>query len=75
VGLTYLKGNEGKITSRKHILSYIDAPVKKGQKVGEVCIYKDGELQKKVNLNAGRDIPRFGIIREIVKMFGETFLL
>jgi D-alanyl-D-alanine carboxypeptidase (penicillin-binding protein 5/6) len=75
VGLTYLKGKEGKITSQKHLLKYIDAPVKKGQKIGEVCVYKDGELQKKVNLNAGRDIPRFGIIREIFKMFGETFLL
>lgn len=75
VGVIFLKGEEGKITSQKHLLPYIDAPVKKGQKVGEMCIYKDGELQKKVNLNAGREIPRFGIIREIFKMFGETLLL
>jgi D-alanyl-D-alanine carboxypeptidase (penicillin-binding protein 5/6) len=49
--------------------------VKKGQKLGEVAIYKDGELQKKVNLNAAQDIPKSGIVREFVKMFGEIFTL
>jgi D-alanyl-D-alanine carboxypeptidase (penicillin-binding protein 5/6) len=75
IGSIYMKGDDAKITSEKHLLSYIDAPVKKGQKLGEIAIYKDGELQKKVNLNAARDIPKCGIFREIVKMFGEMFTL
>ncbi|MGI5920785.1 MAG: D-alanyl-D-alanine carboxypeptidase family protein [Syntrophomonadaceae bacterium] len=75
VGSMCLKGEDAKITSQKHLLPYIDAPVKKGQKIGEIRVYNDGELQKEVNLLAGRDIPRFGIIREILKMFGETYLL
>lgn len=74
-GSIFLKGQDGKITSEKHLLVYIDAPVKKGQKIGEISIFNDGELQKNVNLNAARDIPRAGVIKEIIKMFGEIFLI
>ncbi|HEX3011286.1 MAG TPA: D-alanyl-D-alanine carboxypeptidase family protein [Syntrophomonadaceae bacterium] len=75
VGAIYMKGDDAKITSEKHLLKYINAPVKKGQKLGEISIYKNGELQKKVNLNAARDIPKSGMIREIIKMFAEIFTL
>lgn len=75
VGAIYMKGDDAKISSEKHLASYINAPVKKGQKIGEISIFKDGELQKKVNLNAAQDIPKSGIVREIIKMFVETFTL
>lgn len=75
IGAIYMKGEDTKISSEKHLVTYINAPVKKGQKLGEISIYKDGEIQKKVNLNAAQDIPKSGIIREIVKMFGEIFTL
>lgn len=75
IGAIYMKGEDSKISSEKHLVTYINAPVKKGQKLGEISIYKDGELQKKVNLNAAQDIPKSGIIREFARMFAEIFTL
>jgi len=69
------KGEEGKLTYKKSLAKYIDAPVKEGQKLGELMIYKDDELLKKVNVNAAREVERAGLLREIMKMFAETYLL
>ncbi|MDD2619847.1 MAG: D-alanyl-D-alanine carboxypeptidase [Syntrophomonadaceae bacterium] len=75
VGAIAIKGEEKKISNRKELLSYVNAPVMKGQKLGEVQIYKDGDLVKQVNLVASADVPRSGIWKEIVKIFAETYLL
>ncbi len=75
VGSISLKGKEDKITYQKKLFSYVDAPVKEGQKLGEILIYNDGDLQKKVDLVASVDVPRSGLIKEILKMLAETYLL
>ena len=75
VGLTYLKGDKAKITSKKTKYEYINAPVKKGQEIGEITILRDGKIQKSVPIVAAQDVPRSGLLREIRKMFAETFLL
>jgi len=75
VGLTYLKGDKAKITSKKTMYEYINAPVKKGQEIGEITILRDGKIQKSVPIVAAQDVPRSGLLREIRKMFAETFLL
>ena len=52
----------------------ISAPVKKGQKIGEVVIEKNGDTIKRIPLvakNKVRKIQFFGrIIKNIVVMFG-----
>lgn len=75
VGVISIKGEEKKISNKKEILAYVNAPVVKGQKLGEVQIYKDGDLVKQVNLVACHDISRGGLWKEILKIFGETYLL
>lgn len=75
VGSIVVKGEEKKITSEKRLQPYIDAPVVKGQKLGEMQVYNDGELVKEINLIAASDVPRAGLIKEILKMFAETYLL
>lgn len=74
-GSICLKGEEKKISYKKELPEYIDAPVNKGQKMGEIHIYKEGTLQKKVNLVASKDVKRAGLFKEILKMLGETYLL
>ncbi|KUG04769.1 d-alanyl-d-alanine carboxypeptidase [hydrocarbon metagenome] len=74
-GVICLKGEEGKISYKKSLTQYTDAPVVAGQKLGELMIYRDNELVKKVNLNAARDVQRGGLLREFLKMFAETYLL
>lgn len=75
VGAIVKKGDEKKVKAELALPNYIDAPVKKGQKLGEYLVYNDGQLYKKVNLLATQDVPRAGIIKQIKKMFSETYLL
>ena len=75
VGAIVKKGDEKKIKAELDLPDYIDAPVKKGQKLGEYLVYNDGQLYKKVNLLATQDVPRGGLIKQIKKMLGETYLL
>lgn len=75
VGVISLKGEEKNITSKKELLDYVDAPVKEGQKLGEMLIYKDEVLQKKVDLVAKNDVPKGGLFKEILKMLAETYLI
>lgn len=74
-GLIYLKEGDSDITYKKVFPAYVEAPVLEGQKLGEIVIYKDGIMQKKVNLIAADSIAKGGLIREIIKMFSETYLL
>ncbi len=75
VGSIVRKGQEKKITMKKSQANYVDAPVIKGQKLGELKVYSDGNLVKEVNMIAADDVDRCGIIRHLVKMFAETYLL
>jgi D-alanyl-D-alanine carboxypeptidase (penicillin-binding protein 5/6) len=75
VGSIVKKGDEKKITAELALPDYLDAPVKKGQKLGEYLVYNNGELYKEVNLVAAKDIPRAGLIKQIKKMLAETYLL
>ena len=74
-GSIYLKGEQDKLTSSKEMLSYINAPVQKGQKLGEVHIMKDGNLQSKVDIVAAQDVDKGGYLKQIRKTFAETFTL
>lgn len=75
VGAIVEKGQEKKITTEKRLQTYIDAPVERGQKLGEMRVYHDGNLVKEVNLIAASDVPRGGLLKEILKMLAETYLL
>lgn len=49
----------------------IAAPVKKGQKVGELIIYSEGKLVKSIDLVCGENIGREGLVKRIYKhIFG-----
>ncbi|HZK86849.1 MAG TPA: D-alanyl-D-alanine carboxypeptidase family protein [Syntrophomonas sp.] len=74
-GAIFLKGEKAKIISKQILLKYVDAPISKGEKLGEVQIYKNGKKLKSVDLVSAQDIDRGGIIRQIKKMFVETYLL
>lgn len=75
VGSIVKKGDEKKIKAELALPNYVDAPVKKGQKLGEYLVYNNGQLYKEVNLLATQDVPRAGLIKQIMKMLGETYLL
>ncbi|HWQ75778.1 MAG TPA: D-alanyl-D-alanine carboxypeptidase family protein [Syntrophomonas sp.] len=75
VGCLFVKGEKAKITSKQMLLKYIDAPVSKGEKIGEIQVYKNGTKVKSVDLVAAQEVKRGGILKQIKKMFVETYLL
>ncbi|HOV43271.1 MAG TPA: D-alanyl-D-alanine carboxypeptidase, partial [Syntrophothermus lipocalidus] len=75
VGASCLKGEEKNITYKRSLVDYIDAPVKKGQKLGEIKVYNSGRLVKTVDLVAYRDVERCGIWKEITKAMSKIFCL
>jgi len=75
IGSLFIKGEKAKITSKQILLKYVDAPISKGEKIGEVQIFKNGTKIKSVDLIASQDVERGGIIRQIKKMFVETYQL
>jgi D-alanyl-D-alanine carboxypeptidase (penicillin-binding protein 5/6) len=75
IGSIHLKGKEKGITITKNLLPYVNAPVKENQKLGTLRVYRDGELFKEVNMLAVEDVPRSGLIKGILKMLAETYLL
>ena len=60
------KGMGGEITQRVNVFEDITAPVAKGDIVGRVDIYRDGELLSTADLCATEDIERIG--------YGEFFI-
>ena len=74
-GLLLKKGDKAKVECRKKLLEYIDAPVRKGQKIGEITILKDDRIYKKVDVVAAEDLAHSGFFGMIKKILVETFLL
>ncbi|MBO8158692.1 MAG: D-alanyl-D-alanine carboxypeptidase [Thermosyntropha sp.] len=74
-GSIVLKGQEKTITCEKVLQDYVNAPVVEGQKLGEIKVYRNGELLKTVNLIAAHEVPRTSLLKEFFRMFAETYLL
>lgn len=75
VGSICLKGEEKSLSYQQRLPAYTDAPIFKGQKIGEIEVYKDQTLTKKVDLVAAQDVPEAGIIKEILKLLQMVYLL
>lgn len=56
-----VKGQEEKFSSRLKLASLVQAPVKKGQKLGEILISNGQEPVRKVNLLASQNVQAAGI--------------
>lgn len=72
VGATKKKGEELNLTSEIKAEELITAPIKKGAKLGEITVIKDGQKLDQVDLIAAQDVGRGSIGRQIAKMFHEV---
>jgi D-alanyl-D-alanine carboxypeptidase (penicillin-binding protein 5/6) len=57
VGSIVLKGQQDKLKSKSQLNSNISAPVEQGQVLGQMLVYNDRVVVKKVNLVAARNVP------------------
>lgn len=73
LGVTVQKGNDKNIWAETKLDPDVEAPVKAGQKVGEIHLYRDNELLASVNLVAEKDIAKAGIGKQIIRTIGNVF--
>lgn len=68
VGAMIVKGAEQNITSQVELPAAVDAPVKKGQKIGEIVILKGDQEISRLPLVAKEDIKRGALGQQILRM-------
>lgn len=73
VTLLLKKGEKGQIDRQVKMDASIEAPVKKGQKLGEVVFTLDGKEVGKADLVASDDVQRASFIRLFFRMVMEWF--
>ncbi len=75
IGSICAKGQEGKVTWRQNITSYVNAPVKKGDRLGEAEVLRDGKLVKTIPLVAAQNVPQASPWKTVIKAWNKIFLL
>ncbi|HHY26472.1 MAG TPA: D-alanyl-D-alanine carboxypeptidase [Desulfitobacterium dehalogenans] len=73
LGVTVQKGNDKNIWAETKLNPDVEAPVKAGQKVGEILLYRDNEMLTSVNLVAEKDIEKAGIGKQIIRTLEGVF--
>lgn len=73
LGVTVEKGKDKNIWVETKLNPDIEAPIKAGQKVGEVLLYRDNELLTTVNLVAEKTIDKAGIGQQINRTLRGVF--
>jgi len=74
VGAIKKKGEDLNLASEINVAEFITAPIKKGTKLGEITVLKDGKELEKVDLVAVQDVARGSLGRQIAKMFSQVML-
>ncbi|MCR6545821.1 D-alanyl-D-alanine carboxypeptidase [Dehalobacterium formicoaceticum] len=74
VGIVQKKGEKANLSSKATATKYITAPIKKGDKLGELTLIRDGKEIDKIDLVANQDVGRGGLGRQITKMLRQVTL-
>ncbi|MEW6695781.1 MAG: D-alanyl-D-alanine carboxypeptidase family protein [Bacillota bacterium] len=75
VGLVVPKGQEKTVQGKINLPDTLDAPVKKGQVVGNYILTKDGQEVQKVDLVAARDIKKASPLQLLNDMLDRVYSL
>lgn len=67
LGVTVEKGKDKKFWVETKLNPEVTAPLQQGQKVGEILLYQDNEVQTSVNLVAEKAVPRAGLYQQLTR--------
>lgn len=73
LGVTVEKGKDKNIWVETKLNPDFEAPIQKGQKVGEVLLYRDNELLSTVNLVAEKSVEKAGILQQMNRTLQRVF--
>lgn len=73
LGATVEKGKDKNLWVETKLNPNISAPIQKGQKLGEVLLYREDQLQASVNLIADHPIARAGLVEQMTRTLKGVF--
>lgn len=73
LGATIEKGKNKNFWVEVKLNPQISAPVSKGQKLGEIHLYRNDQLQTSVNLVADSSVARAGVVEQITRTLRGVF--
>ncbi|HZK84824.1 MAG TPA: D-alanyl-D-alanine carboxypeptidase family protein [Desulfosporosinus sp.] len=73
LGATVEKGKDKNLWVETKLNPNISAPIQKGQKLGEVLLYRDDQLQTSVNLIADHAIAKAGLVEQMGRTLKGVF--
>jgi len=71
--VTLPRSELGTLKARIEVPDSVEAPVLKGKRIGEVVYSAGGQVLRRVDLIAARDVPKGNILRQIVDIFERLF--
>lgn len=75
IGSICAKGQESQVTWRRNVIPYVNAPVKKGDRLGEAQVFVDGKLVKRIPLVAVQNVLQASPWKTVKKAWNKIFLL
>ncbi len=73
LGVIVEKGKDKNLWVETKLTPEVEAPVKQGQKIGEILLYSGNDLQSQVNLVAEKGIEKSGIYQQITRTIRGVF--
>ena len=73
LGVTVEKGKDKNFWVETKLSPEISAPIQKGQKIGEVLLYRDDQVQASVNLIADHPVARAGLGEQMTRTLKGVF--
>lgn len=73
LGATVEKGKDKNLWVETKLNPNTSAPIQKGQKLGEVLLYRDDQLQASVNLIADHAVAKAGLVEQMTRTVKGTF--
>ncbi|AFQ43077.1 D-alanyl-D-alanine carboxypeptidase family protein [Desulfosporosinus meridiei] len=73
LGATVEKGKDKNFWVETKLNPEISAPIEKGQKLGEVLLYQNEQLQASVNLIADRSVAKAGLVNQLTRTMKGVF--
>ncbi|MDP4125649.1 MAG: D-alanyl-D-alanine carboxypeptidase family protein [Bacillota bacterium] len=73
LGTTVEKGKDKNLWVETKLNPEISAPIQKGQKLGEILLYRNDQLQSSVNLVADHPVARAGVVEQMTRTLKGVF--
>nr|WP_277998808.1 D-alanyl-D-alanine carboxypeptidase family protein [Moorella sulfitireducens] len=73
--ISRIRGKSEKVTARLDLPQILNAPVKEGQVIGRVAVFRDDKEIAHIDVVAGESVARASLVEEIIKVIRAVFTI